>query len=319
MLELRSRGSVTIDGILDVSANGTTPGPGGGAGGDCPGAGTCNGVDAPGSTGGEGQGGTAGTGGSGGGGSGGRFAVATLAGANGDNGFNAGTAGTGGAIPVSNYGPTSSFTTSVPGGVGGGAGGSGSDGTIDPGGDGGAGSGSVLIVAKDLIDISGTGIIRANGGAGQAGVAINTACGGGGGGGSGGAIYLVSASTITINGTVQALGGALGSGGSTGGDDGGDGSAGSVGRIRVDSNSGSYVGGATNPVANQNSTPSIIDPLVNNGSNLDYSSDIGFACDYREKLSEKESFLFLQILFGLVCGILLFSLKQLALKVLLRI
>lgn len=83
----------------------------------------------------------------------------------------------------------------------GGAGGSGADGFGGSGG--GGGGGAILIASSGTLSI--TGAIVANGG--RSGVSGGVSSGGSGGGGSGGAIRLM-ATTITGNGTVNALGAA---------------------------------------------------------------------------------------------------------------
>ncbi|MCO4755766.1 MAG: hypothetical protein KC478_14895, partial [Bacteriovoracaceae bacterium] len=67
VVELRAQGTVTILGTIDISASGTTPGPGGGAPGTCAAAAFCSNEDGAGSTTGEGSGGTSTTPGPGGG------------------------------------------------------------------------------------------------------------------------------------------------------------------------------------------------------------------------------------------------------------
>jgi hypothetical protein len=104
----------------------------------------------------------------------------------------------------------------------------------DVGGPGGGAGGIIVIAAKGNLTVSGA--VRANGGAGGAGLNLNagTNGAGGGGGGGGGIIHLISANAIAVSGTVQANGGAAGadaaattntagSGGGACGGDGGDG------------------------------------------------------------------------------------------------
>jgi len=97
--------------------------------------------------------------------------------------------------------------TVITGGAGGGGGGG--DGTA--GGAGGGGAGIICIVAKT---ITGTGVIRAQGGDGFQPVAGNR---GGGGGGGGGVVVLISENDTTATGlTVSVVGGAGASGAGTG-------------------------------------------------------------------------------------------------------
>lgn len=176
-------GGATVDGTIDASASGTTPGAGGNW--SC---GT--------SQGGNGSGQTSRFDGASGGGGGG-FGTA---------GGNAGTADTDGSdVQGGSAGATRGSTTLSPlfGGCAGGRGGDCS--TV-----GGAGGGSVQITASGAIDVHGT--IRVNGGAGA------TPCGGddeggGTGGGSGGAILLEGASVNTTGATIAANGGGGGANG----------------------------------------------------------------------------------------------------------
>lgn len=80
----------------------------------------------------------------------------------------------------------------------------------DVGGGGGGAGGIVILAAQGNITVSGS--IRANGGAGASGVNANggTNGAGGGGGGGGGIIHLISSATATVTGTLQANGGAAG-------------------------------------------------------------------------------------------------------------
>lgn len=182
---------IYIKGTLDLSANGTTPGPGGGAGGatsahgkGCGGGnkGTNPGVFDP-----------------WGGGAGGSF------GGKGGSGSEAGKAQCGDIClqPLS--------------------GGSGGGGGRNTGGEGGAGGGGVQLTAGSAVVID--GVIHAGGGGGRGGKSGDTGSGGGGGGSGGG--VLVEAIDVTINGTVAANGGGGGGSGTlteTGGS-GKDGSA----------------------------------------------------------------------------------------------
>lgn len=251
-VELRAQGNVNIDGIIDVSAerdgDGITPGPSGG------GPGLASGQDAPGSTGGEGVGG-----------------------ANAGS-FSFGNGGGGGGATLIN--PTTDFETEVLGGRGGGAGGDGDNGgTAVAGGAGGAGGGAFILVAKGDIVLSATSFIYASGADGSPGV-VGAQQGGGGGGGAGGAVYIVSGSSLTFNGTVDAgkgLGNTTGISGSDGVD----------GRIRFDAPDGqrNIGGGSTGSVTPSQNAPSqsILDPLAGAAA-IKYESDIDYACSYREAL-----------------------------------
>ncbi|MFZ5445521.1 MAG: DUF7151 family protein [Myxococcota bacterium] len=83
-------------------------------------------------------------------------------------------------------------------------------GGADLGGNGGGAGGVVLVVGRNALSVAGA--VRANGGAGGAGLNGNggTNGAGGGGGGGGGIIHLLSTSSISVTGTVQANGGASG-------------------------------------------------------------------------------------------------------------
>jgi hypothetical protein len=94
------------------------------------------------------------------------------------------------------------------------------------GGAGGAGGGLVRIVATGF---DGTGVIAADGGAGEDGFWIGGASPGGGGGGAGGTVWLTGPTAVTLSavGGLGGIGSEAGSGPTNGGT-GGD------GRIRVD-------------------------------------------------------------------------------------
>ncbi len=167
---------IYIKGTLDVSANGTTAGPGGGAGGatsnhgkGCGGGhkGTNSGLYDP-----------------WGGGAGGSFG---------------GKGGQGSDAPKPQCGAVCLQPLS---------GGSGGGGGRNINGEGGAGGGAVQITAGSAIVID--GVIHAGGGGGRGGTKGDTGAGGGGGGSGGG--VLLEAIDVTINGTVAANGG--GGGGS---------------------------------------------------------------------------------------------------------
>ena len=182
-----------------------------------------------------GDSGAGGAGATGNGAAGGAIAQC-LGGVGGEAGTGAGgvsTAGAGGAVtaPTANESLpralTSSFSgrtidgTIYKGGTGGGGGGG--DGAADEGG-GGGGGGGVVMISAPAINVAVAATIRAGGGAGDDGTAAN--CGGGGGGG-GGSVVLNS-HNITVLGTLEAPGGALGVSGGGNGTDGNAGAAGVV-------------------------------------------------------------------------------------------
>jgi hypothetical protein len=197
-------GNAAISGVIDASAQGTTPGAGatacavGASGGGAAGPAYTAGVDA----------GAAGGGGGG----------LAVAGGYGDtSSFPGGTVAVAGTnINMAAGGGAHGNSTAVPL-VGGCPGGTGAAGTAsDPGGAAGVGGGGVqLSVAGTL---SGTGTIKTNGSAGAAGTTEPTPTAhsdgaGGGGGGSAGDILIESPNGNTTS--LQANGGA-GGGGSTG-------------------------------------------------------------------------------------------------------
>jgi hypothetical protein len=193
------RGNVSIAGVVDASASGTTPGAGGNW--SC---GT--------SQGGNGTGDTSRLKGASGGGGGGF----------GTKGGKAGTANTDGsdrAGGIAGVARGASTLTPLYGGCAGGQGGDCS--TV-----GGAGGGAVQIAASGTLTV--TGSIRANGGAGATPCGSNDE-GGGTGGGSGGAILLQAATLNAPANTLQANGGNGGKNGNyagifnCGGDNGGAG------------------------------------------------------------------------------------------------
>lgn len=106
---------------------------------------------------------------------------------------------------------------------GSGGGGGGGNGVGNQGGGGGGGGGAIVIGARN---ISGTGIIRANGGNGaDAATGVNA---GGGGAGGGGVIAIISENDVTATSlTLQVNTGAAGTGNGTGA----NGISGTVGRI----------------------------------------------------------------------------------------
>lgn len=114
--------------------------------------------------------------------------------------------------------------------VGGGAGGGGGERYDDPldaaafyasGGGGGAGGGSISIHSVGHVEIAATGRIFARGGAGGGSTAAYKA--GGGGGGAGGSIQIFVGGDLTIDGVIDATGGA---GGVSAGGNGGNGGSG---------------------------------------------------------------------------------------------
>lgn len=116
----------------------------------------------------------------------------------------------------------SSLMLPLIGGSGGGGGGAGSN---FGGAGGGGGAGAILIAATGRVDVTASGLIRADGGTG--GATGGAGCGGGGGAGSGGGIRIV-ATTIAGNGAIQAAGGSGGGSCVYGGGSGG------AGRIRLE-------------------------------------------------------------------------------------
>ncbi|MAG57524.1 MAG: hypothetical protein CMJ83_14625 [Planctomycetes bacterium] len=216
---IKSQGAVIIDGTIDCSGqvgggsnNGTLGGAGGAAG---PG----------GFAGGAGAGGIvcAGTNGQGpGGGIGGTDSMCLVGGGSftdpvgGGGGGGNGTAGSPGGAPnagtlpnVSGAGGAAQGCCPALPGSGGGGGGNDIDALTGAGNDGGAGGGGgggkCTILSDGGVNISTTGVVRADGGAGG----TSAGNGGGGGGGSGGSI-MIAAPNILIDGLVSALGGAAG-------------------------------------------------------------------------------------------------------------
>ena len=212
-LVVMATGDVTIeeDGVIDVSAFGTAPGPGGGVGGGNT-AVTGGTGDSPGQ-----NGDSSDFGFDDGGGGGGGFCGA--GGNGGEGGSQAGGEG-GGAIP-----PTLLIPLSA--GSGGGAG----LGSFSAGGGnlglGGAGGGALQISALGTIRIE--GFVLAGGGAGGGGGGGSGDWGAGGGGGSGGGVLLEAPSIVIVSGGAVTTSGGGGGGGGGGfgervaGDDGEDG------------------------------------------------------------------------------------------------
>lgn len=191
-LVLVAAGDVIIDGLVKASAADDGPGPGGGEGGAT---GAEDGSPGAGGSSGGGRGGESGRNGEDGGGGGGGLGSAGAPG---------GAAGGGGSAA----GGASRCTESLAplcAGAGGGAGGD------NDGGRGGHGGGGLQITSVSSIVVR--GLVEASGEGGRGGRAVRgrTDTGAGGGGGSGGAI-LLEATTVTIHGTVSALGGAGGQG-----------------------------------------------------------------------------------------------------------
>jgi len=175
---------VLVEGTIDVGANGRTPGPGGGAGGDRredgghPGGGERGDLDGV-------------FGGQQGGGGGGGHAAAGGPGGTDDGGIG----GDGGVLVSDPEGEPL---------VGGGGGAGGAD--VDDGGPGGGGGGAIQISAGERILVRSAGILRAPGAGGA------RSGEGAGGGGAGGTIYL-EAPTVTMNGVLAANGGGGGGAG----------------------------------------------------------------------------------------------------------
>ena len=181
-LVIVARGSISISGTLDASANRSVSGPGADA--LAPTAGGAKPADAGGDD-------------NGGGGAGHGTAGA-------DGAFSAaGTVTTNRGIGGAAYGVAADFT----GGARGGAGNFVTEGTC---GDGGGGGGALQISALGAIQI--TGNVLAGGGGGGGGCVVMAKAHAGGGGGSGGLIYLESRNSITTLGTIAANGGGGGGG-----------------------------------------------------------------------------------------------------------
>jgi hypothetical protein len=182
-------GDVQVDGVLDASANGAVPGPGGSIGG----------------------------GGGGAGGGGNHLAQYSDSGAGGGGFGGTGAAGgaiTGCASPVvaGTAGPAfgDAAITQLVGGSGGGAG----SGGVCPVNAGGGAGGALQITSAARIQIGTSGQLLAGGGGGSGGTDCNnTDANSGGGGGSGGAIVL-QAPAVTNAGVIAANGGGGGGSGS---------------------------------------------------------------------------------------------------------
>jgi hypothetical protein len=177
-----------------------------------------------------------------------------------------------------------SFTGTFRGGVGGGAGG---DSTNPQYGAGGGGGGAIRIVAGG--DITITGSIIADGGAGGNGgpdSGPGTGGGGGGGGGSGGVIWLQTLGNINHAGILRADG-ALGGGANSGapGGNGGD------GFIRLEDTDGIITGGGSLPGYEEILA---VSPTVSSSATL--KSDI--SCGMIKPAGEKDHSAFLQMMMG---------------------
>jgi hypothetical protein len=192
---------VSIEGVIDASADTVHPGPGGGVGAQS--ASTASGCSA--------------------GGNGGQGDARYGGGAGGAFGEKSGKGGSTTYGAVESLSCADALSAKLNGGSGGGRGG----GTAN-GGNGGAGGGAVQISSRGTIVFGNQGGIRANGGGGlataeQVPVPVLDKGYGGGGGGAGGGI-LIEAPVIELNGVgLYANGGGGGSGSKTGrpGNDGG--------------------------------------------------------------------------------------------------
>ncbi len=233
-LIIKATGKVTIGGTLNLSGGNGAPGVTfsnfgvggvGVAGGYNGGNGVYLGNGAPGSPGtGPGAGGF---GDVWGGGAGGGYGAA------GSNGapYQSGPIAPGGAA----YGDI--YMADYDGGSGGGGG---SGGSNCGSGGGGAGGGILVMYSCDTIQVTGGGVIAANGGNGGSDGTGNC---GGGGGGAGGTIWLISP-TMILAGNLQATGGLGGTSTLAPNCVGGPGA---VGRIRLDNNSLFSSGSITPP------------------------------------------------------------------------
>ncbi|MDH5676220.1 MAG: hypothetical protein OEZ06_29135 [Myxococcales bacterium] len=212
------RGDATLDGLVDASAVGSTPGAGGNVSCDLS----------------TGRNGTGSSSAGGGGGGGGGYGTVGGNGGYGDNNGNQGAAGVSRGDPA---------LEPLVGGCGGGVGGGCSNA-------GGAGGGAIQLSVSGTLTLVDPDNIHANGGDGINGCGSE---GGGSGGGSGGAI-LLQAAGISSSGLALSANGGSGGNGSSGGSggagstsaasagtngqydsaDGGGGGGGGYGRIRID-------------------------------------------------------------------------------------
>lgn len=299
VLEIKVQGDITIDGTLDLSANGTVAGPGGGNGGSGgdPGDGA-PGVSPPGVD-------SFGKGGAdnsailtdcgGGGGSGGLHSgnLVVNGGDSGNDPFGGCTDGGGASPPTQSYGNPQNFQNVIHGGSGGGGGGSGSNsgGGEGAGGDGGGGGGALRLYAGGNITIEGE--IIANG---DDGANATIDHGGGGGGGSGGALYIVSLKDMII-GQNAILSTQTGNGG-TGSNEGGDGSSGDNGYIRLEDDDGQitiHPDATIEPSPTTEKNPASLAQSQAQGFQ-NFQSDIATGCALRES---QENSLTLILIFSL--------------------
>jgi len=180
-------GDAIIDGVIDVSAQGTTSGPGGGDAQHCS----------------DGSGGLGGDGNTGGGGGGGGFGTSAAAGGLG----NSQTGITGGVFGSAGTAAGEPTLSPLRGGCAGGHGGADSDPMGGSGAAGGGGGGAIWLYATGLLRVSGT--VVASGGGGQGAGCQD----GGGGGGSGGGLLLEGDSVGLDGSHLTANGGGGGEGG----------------------------------------------------------------------------------------------------------
>lgn len=220
-----SSGEIRIDGVLDASAEGTRPGPGGFRGGEMDGQGP----------GGGGAGQHRDRFSDGGGGGGGACGIGGAGGVGGGLGMDApgGRPGPAWAALGADFQPL----------IGGSAGGRGQgalrDGGATNAGLGGAGGGAIQLTALDRVRVTGTLVV--GGGGGQGGQAVGGTgvnWGSGGGGGSGGTV-LLEAPVVQSTGIISLAGG--GGGGFA---DGRSGTPGSDGPVDGRASGGSPGGGA---------------------------------------------------------------------------
>jgi hypothetical protein len=187
-LVVLASGEISIEGVLEVSADGSTGGPGGFGGGarDTVGYGP------------------------GGGGGGGKSGTDSAGGGGGGNGVPGGAGGIGGGAGAAAAGPGTADRTLRP--LYGGSGGGGGAAAGDPGGGGG---GAVQLSAAVRVQVTVSGSIRALGGGGGRGTAPTLSdFGAGAGGGSGGSV-LLEAPDVTVTGSIAMGGGGGGGGGGT--------------------------------------------------------------------------------------------------------
>lgn len=162
-------------------------------------------------------GGAAGAGGLGSGGAGG------AAGAKTDN-----TAANGGLEIFNNQHDARSGRNLAAGLITGGAGGGGGGGDGVAGGAGGGGAGTIVLISKS---VTGTGLIKAVGGAGFS--AITGGNKGGGGGGGGGVVAIISENDVTATSLTISVAGGIGASGTGTGASGANGSNGRIYLVRA--------------------------------------------------------------------------------------